>query len=168
MDHTLYNVPWLTNLQWCNDVSVTAEEKVLLHIEKQAVIQVLIQQIAAFFNPQSTRRLRDVSIMIRIVLYNSSPFYLYIYIHTYTLFTQLYNARLVHGVNSLLDDPLTGGSATAISGHGLVLALHLQRQLHSTDQLLKLLREDDSSLVESIHCMKPLQPLVKRVSLSLA
>ena len=54
-----------------------------------------------------------------------------------------------------------GGSSTAVSGHGLVLALHLQRQLKSSSKLIQLLRDDQSTFVRNIHCVKPLQTLIQ-------
>ncbi len=73
---------------------------------------------------------------------------------------------MVKGVNSLLDDETTGGSTTSVSGHGLVLALHLQNQFNSTSKLIEMLRDSQSELVRNIHCMKPLQTLIQ-VSLQL-
>ena len=65
------------------------------------------------------------------------------------------------GINTLLNDETTGGSTTSISGHGLVLALHLQRQLNSSRKLIDMLRDSHSTLVRNIDCMKPLQALVQ-------
>jgi len=60
-----------------------------------------------------------------------------------------------------LDEESMGGSNTAVSGHGLVLALHLQRQLKSSSKLIQLLRDDQSTFVRNIHCVKPLQTLIQ-------
>ena len=68
---------------------------------------------------------------------------------------------MVTEVNSILADESMGGSSTAVSGHGLVLALHLQRQLNSTSKLMQLLRDDHSTLVRNIHCVKPLWTLIQ-------
>ena len=63
-------------------------------------------------------------------------------------------------MNQLLGDESMGGSNTTVSGHGLVLALYLQKQLNSPTRLLKLLRDDHSTLVRDIPCVKPLQTLI--------
>ena len=78
------------------------------------------------------------------------------FLHSWFHSLQLFSTRLVTGVNSILDDERTGGSSTDVSGHGLVFALHLQRQLRSSSKLIQLLRDDQSTLVRSIHCLKPL------------
>jgi len=54
-----------------------------------------------------------------------------------------------------------GGSSSGVYGHGLMLALHLQRQLKNTSKLIQLLRDDRSTLVSDIHCVKPLQDLIQ-------
>ena len=68
---------------------------------------------------------------------------------------------MVTEVNSILADESMGGSSTAVSGHGLVFALHLQRQLKSSSKLIQLLCDDQSTFVRSIPCVKPLQTLIK-------
>ena len=55
----------------------------------------------------------------------------------------------------------TGGSSSDVSGHGLMFALHLRRQLKSTSKLIQLLRDDQSTLIKNIHCVKPLQTLIQ-------
>jgi len=102
----------------------------LLFIEKQAVVQILCQQLISFIDPRNPKKIQD-----------------------------LFSTRLVTGVNSILDEESMGGSSTAVSGHGLVLALHLQRQLKSSSKLIQLLRDDQSTFVRNIHCVKPLQTL---------
>ena len=78
-----------------------------------------------------------------------------------SLHSQLFSTRLVTGVNALLDDENTGGSSSDVSGHGLMFALHLQRQLKSTSKLINLLQDDQSTLIKNIHCVKPLQTLIQ-------
>ena len=43
-------------------IGMTAE-KVLYYIEKQAVLQVLIQQVAAFFDPRDSKKKQNVSFL---------------------------------------------------------------------------------------------------------
>lgn len=54
-----------------------------------------------------------------------------------------------------------GGGSSDVSGHGLVIALHLQRQLKSNSKLIQLLSDDQSTLVKHIQCVKPLQTLIQ-------
>jgi hypothetical protein len=42
-------------------------EKVLCFIEKQAVIQVLIQQVAALFDPKDPKKIQNVSLLTNIL-----------------------------------------------------------------------------------------------------
>ncbi len=65
------------------------------------------------------------------------------------------------GVNFLLRDEAFGGSATSVSGHGVVLALHIQQQLKSSRKLTDMLQNDQSTLVRDFSCMKPLHTLVQ-------
>ena len=61
-------------------------------------------------------------------------------------------------MNQLLDDDsMGGGNAATVSGHGLVLAMYLQRQLNSPTQMLQLLTDDKKAYLT---CMKPLQELI--------
>lgn len=63
------------------------------------------------------------------------------------------------GTNQLLCDPNTGGSAKEVSGHGLVLAMHLNKQFVGSSKLIQTLNDDSSTLIRDVHCMKPLQKL---------
>ena len=63
------------------------------------------------------------------------------------------------GINELLCDHTMGGSNEEVSGHGLVLAMHLHRQFNSAPELIQILSDDSSTLVKDVHCMKPLQRL---------
>ena len=54
-----------------------------------------------------------------------------------------------------------GGSATDVSGHGLVLALHLLKQLNSPRAFAQMLQDDRSTLVMNFSCVKPLQHLIQ-------
>ena len=71
------------------------------------------------------------------------------------------------GVNPVLNDESTGGSDNTVNGHGLVLALHLQRQLNSSSKLTEMLKDTQSTLMRNIHCIKPLQDLIQ-VSLKIS
>ena len=42
-------------------------EKVLCFIEKQAVIQVLIQQVAALFDPKDPKKIQNVSLLTKLI-----------------------------------------------------------------------------------------------------
>ena len=77
---------------------------------------------------------------------------------------QLFNARLVNGVNPLLDDTSMGGGSDAVGGHALVLALHVQKQLNSSSKLVQMLKDDGSTLVKTINCVKPLQSLIQVIA----
>ncbi len=84
-------------------------------------------------------------------------------------FLQLFSSSLILKVNPLLNDESFGGSSSTVSGHGLVLALHLQRQLKSSKKLIEMFIEEEdvpegtskSSSVRTIECTRGLQSLVK-------
>ncbi len=54
-----------------------------------------------------------------------------------------------------------GGSDSCVGYHGLVFAMQLLRQLNSQQKLIDLLTDHQSTLVQTISGMKPLQSLVK-------
>ena len=72
---------------------------------------------------------------------------------------------LIVGTNKLLCDTAMGGSSMEVSGHGLVLAMHLKQQFSSTTNLIQVLKDDSSTLISDVHCMKPLQKLTSAVSI---
>ena len=74
---------------------------------------------------------------------------------------QLFNARLMNGVNPLLSDNSMGGSSTCVGWHGLVFAMQLQKRLNSRQKLIERLTDDQGTIVQTIKGMKPLQTLVK-------
>ena len=51
------------------DESMSDEERVLLFIEKQAVVQVLIQQLAVYFDQRNPKRVQDVSASLLVCEY---------------------------------------------------------------------------------------------------
>jgi len=86
-----------------------------------------------------------------------------------TSFLQLFTANLIQKVNAVLNNESFGGSSSTVSGHGLVLALHLQRQLKSSRKLIEMFVQEESvsegaptsSSVRTVECTKGLQSLVK-------
>ena len=74
---------------------------------------------------------------------------------------QLFNTRLIERVNPLLEDVTMGGSHSLVSGHALVFALHLQKELSSSTKLIQMLSNDQSTLVKGMPCVKPLQTLIQ-------
>ena len=53
----------------------------------------------------------------------------------------------------LLDDVETGGGDT--NGHGMVLVMHLMKQLKSSQKLSELLTKKYDSICSWLHCLKP-------------
>ena len=53
----------------------------------------------------------------------------------------------------LLDDVQTGGGET--QGHGMVLVLHLVKQLKSSWKFSELLTKKLDSICPKLHCLKP-------------
>ena len=74
---------------------------------------------------------------------------------------QLFAAHVIDGINAILRDESMGGSQDAGSCHGLVLVLHLKLQMNSTDRLLRMLLDNEGTLVQTVHGIKFLQPLIK-------
>ena len=107
-------------MQLCGSPSTHDQEKVLLYIELQAVVQVIVQQVAINLDP-------------------SQP----------TKFGQLTN--VIQDVNSVLDDPATGGGAC--KGHAYVLALHLLKCLKSFRKFTHLLTVQFDSICSDITCL---------------
>ena len=63
--------------------------------------------------------------------------------------------RCIKGINDLLSKS-TGGSS--LSGHALVLAMQLLKNLNSTSQLVQMLNEDNQhTLIGRINCSSTLQ-----------
>lgn len=62
----------------------------------------------------------------------------------------------------LLDDTETGGGDT--QGHGMVLALHLLKQLKSSHKFSELLTKKYESIYSFLHC---LQPIHKQLTVSI-
>ena len=56
-------------------------------------------------------------------------------------------------LNSLLDDESMGGGS--VGGHGLVLALHLLRELQSFNTFTSMLTKQYSLLCDGINCLEP-------------
>ena len=54
----------------------------------------------------------------------------------------------------LLDDTKTGGGDT--QGHGMVLALHMVKQLKSFQKFSELLSKKYESIYCFLHCLKPI------------
>ena len=100
--------------------SVPKGDKILLQIEKQAVTQCLLRQLATLFSDNTNQVLvtEEVGVVGRGV-------------HSLSLFS-VSNIQLnpiINELNELLNDDGTGGGA--VGGHRLVLGMHLLHKLRS-------------------------------------
>ena len=68
---------------------------------------------------------------------------------------------VIDGINACLKDAHFGGSEDHPSCHGLVLMLHMKRQLKSTQRLLKMVQSKDGTFVTSVHGVQTFQKLIE-------
>ena len=77
------------------------------------------------------------------------------------LYFQLFTTQVIDEINRNLNDESFGGNHTKPSCHGLVLAMHLKKQMMSRERLVRILQDDDSTLVKNIAAAKLMQPLIE-------
>lgn len=71
-------------------------------------------------------------------------------------------SNLLSDLNAVLDDESMGGGS--IGGHGLVLSLHMLKELQSFWTFISLLTEQYSLLCDSINCLRPFHTTLSKVS----
>ena len=76
------------------------------------------------------------------------------------IFLQVSN--LLSDLNAVLDDESMGGGN--IGGHGLVLSMHMLKELHSFRTFTSLLTEQYNLLCDSINCLRPFHATLIKVS----
>ena len=67
--------------------------------------------------------------------------------------------QVLPDINSLLDDPATGGGM--VKGHSMVLGLHLLRKFKSWQRFSELLSQQYDSICRGINCLKTLHDQLK-------
>ena len=134
------------------------KELAVLQIEKQAVVQVLIKELASQLDVD-----QDSSLKIRRVCSLSLVFGVCIYSTYITLYLlQLIGAASWQYINNnLLGNECMGGGVA--EGHGLMLALHHIRKFKNFKDFQCLMVQRFHSLSQDIYCLKPLH---KKVAVS--
>ena len=120
-----------TIIQLCRSPTTNDQEKVLLYIELQAVVQVTVQQVAIYLDPSQPNKNLQLS-------------------------------DVIQGVNSVLEDPATGGGACM--GHAYVLALHLLKCLKSFRKFTHLLTAQFDSIFGGITYLEQFSAKLKVMS----
>ena len=132
--------------QLCLNTSTSPKERLILQIEKQAVIQAMLKGAASQFAPNNLVPSTKVQYVRECVKY-------VIVCH----FSQL-NSVVVE-LNELLADESTGGGA--VGGHGLTMAMHLLHQLKSARKFTELLTNKFDVLVKDVQCLHPINQQLK-------
>ena len=134
--------------QQCASPTTGEVEHVLLWVELQAVVQVVLQELAAHLDLSETHRLGEIQ-----PLADDINRYLPGRVERRREGGEERIIMLLMFLSCrLLDDVETGGGDT--KGHGMVLAMHMVKLLKSSRKFSEMLTKKYDSICHGLHCLQ--------------